>query len=552
MKITKGYLRRSGLLLLLVAGLRTAADCVPVPTGLVGWWPGEGTGDSSGAISGSIRGEVQVVDGHVGHALYVNGHSSALQLPSSFKLQSQEFSVEGWIRRTSTTQAGLDTEGGEIFAGSTNGFTFGLTHDGRLYGGQVGVVSFYSTSHITDTNWHHVAVTRVSGNVNYFADGSLVSTVPATPTFDLNVPYAIGGLGAPYANVYYGFLGDIDELSVYGRALTSSEISAIYQAGSAGKCANAVTTVDLPVTNPSFEALTGTNPSFFDSSGHLLLNHYSQFPGLTPLPIGFNTSNAIPGWNPHSPSGTINAGTINYRGSQYLPNGTSDGQNSVFINSTGYISQTLSNTFLPGQNYRLAVDVGAPVGVTFPGYFIGLYANGQLVAAGTNSVVVPAGGYATATIEITLPANSLAIGNPVEIRVGIPGNQNGQAVFDNVRLTATPVAVIVGSVPVVNPSFEALTGTDANYFDTGGKLLPLHLSEFPGYPIAPMGFFSTNAIPGWTGHASSGTINYTDAPYFTNAIPDGQNVVYINGGATSAKSWAAPIRQAGFITFPWM
>lgn len=534
MKTFKEGLQLLSLVLLAQFGVRSVADCVPAPAGLVGWWRGEGTSDSTGATQGSFRGSVHVVGGKVGDGFAFGGSSSALQLPSSFKLTTTDFSIETWIKRQNATSAGLDAEGGEIFAGSANGFSFGLTHDGRLYGGQIGVISFYSTSQIRDTSWHHVAVTKTGNTVRYFADGNLVTTVSTTATFDLNGPYAIGGLGAPFAGVYYGFLGNIDELTVYSRALSAGEINAIYLADSAGKCTAAPAIVSLPVVNPSFEALTGTDPTFFDTSGKLLEGHYSTFATSQVSASGFYSANAVPGW-------TGVSGGTSHPSTSVVPGGVTDGKQSAWIYLTGYIAQVLPNRFQADTTYRLTVDVGAEKGFTFPGYYIALYSEGQVVAADTNSVTVPAGTFATAELAVTLPANSPFIGKPIEIRLGIPGSKADQTDFDNVRLTVAPAARVL---PVVNPSFEALTGSDLNYFDGNGKLRPNKSSEFPGYPIdLSIQFASADAIPGWAGHASCGTINYTGTPYFSSAIPDGQNVAWINHTGYISQTLAEPYRE---------
>ncbi len=447
--------------------------------------------------------------------------------------------------RSRSDIAGRGSPGGEFFAGSAGGPSFGLTDGGRLWLGRVGQETFLGNTSITDTSWHHVAVRRQGPQVSFFADGQLAGTQPCDLTFKLDGPFAIGALGSPFDGNSFGFIGTIDEFAAYGRALSQTEISNIHRAGKAGKCTSVPPiTVALPVVNPSFEALTGTDPAYFDETGRLLLNHYSTFPGVPSLSIGFYSTNAIPGWTPSSPPRPITAGTINYRGSQYFPNGNPDGQNCAFINWVGYISQTLAETFQAGHAYRLSVDVGLPAGISFPGYVIGLYANGQAVAADTNTVTVPAGGFATAALAFTLPADSPAIGAPIEIRLGIPGDQPDQTVFDNVRLTAEPPAIV--SLPVVNPSFEALTGTDPAYFDETGRLLLNHYSTFPGVPSLSIGFYSTNAIPGWTPSSpprpiTAGTINYRGSQYFPNGNPDGQNCAFIN--------WVGYISQTLAETF---
>ncbi len=201
--------------------------------------------------------------------------------------------------------------------------------------------------------------------------------------------------------------------------------------------------VPLPVVNPSFEALTGTDPAHFDASGHLLDEHYSAFNFA--FGPGFNSPDALPGW-----SGSESAGTFNPTAALF-PGGVPDGQNTAWINVHGSLNQTLAGKFQAGRHYRLTVDVGALSSVPFSGYVIGLYANGQPVAVDNNSKVVVAGRFATATVDVTLPAGSPAVGASIEVRLGIPGSTSGQTDFDNVRVTVEPPVgeniVLTATVP---------------------------------------------------------------------------------------------------------
>src|SRR5207237_171577 len=56
-------------------------------------------------------------------------------------------------------------------------------------------------------------------------------------TFTFSSPPAIGARGDNFGN---SFLGLVDEVSVYNRPLTTSEVATIYNAGSAGKCGTGV------------------------------------------------------------------------------------------------------------------------------------------------------------------------------------------------------------------------------------------------------------------------------------------------------------------------
>ena len=208
---------------------------VPIPSGALGWWRGSSTTNEITRDSGSFRSGATTGPGFLGNGFVFQGGLSAMVLPTTFSVPSQEFSVECWIQRTSTSLAGTDFEAGEFFGGSDLGFTFGLTHEGRLYLSHIGVVSFYSTTHLADRAWHHVGVVRRGGILEFYADGLLTDRVPCTVNFRLSGPYAIGGLGTPYFGAAYGFLGAIDELTAYGRALSASEMQSIAAAGTAGK-----------------------------------------------------------------------------------------------------------------------------------------------------------------------------------------------------------------------------------------------------------------------------------------------------------------------------
>jgi hypothetical protein len=114
------------------------------------------------------------------------------------------------------------------------GYALGIDDAGGLFLTRVGIDNVTIPNLITDTNWHHVAVTKSGTSVVFYVDGlAYPAPSPYTSVFNFNTDIAIGARGDTLAN---SFLGSIDELSVYNRALSQSEIQAIYNAGSGGKC----------------------------------------------------------------------------------------------------------------------------------------------------------------------------------------------------------------------------------------------------------------------------------------------------------------------------
>jgi hypothetical protein len=152
-------------------------------------------------------------------------------------LQLQDFTIEAWVKRGSLTQASLTPGGGFILGYGSLGYVLALNDDGSPALSQVDISNVQGGQRITDTAFHHLAVTKNGGTVVFYVDG-MASFAPAyNPTFQFNTAAAIGARGDNFDN---SLLGLIDEVSVYNRALAASEIQAIYNAGSAGKCSTGV------------------------------------------------------------------------------------------------------------------------------------------------------------------------------------------------------------------------------------------------------------------------------------------------------------------------
>src|SRR5437867_5269976 len=110
-------------------------------------------------------------------------------------------------------------------------------------------------------------------------DGIRDRTVTGVQTCALPIsstlPLLIGG----HASGPWNFNGRVDELSLYGRALSLSEIQGIYNAGSAGKCivSNAPSIITQPASQTVF---AGANVNFsVTASGTPLLSYQWSFNG---------------------------------------------------------------------------------------------------------------------------------------------------------------------------------------------------------------------------------------------------------------------------------
>ena len=190
-----------------------------------------------GNDTGTLVGSVTYTTGESGNAFQINAAGSGIVIsngPNLQNLQLQSFTVEAWVRRSSLSSVSSPSgAAGIIFGYGHYGYAFALGNDGSPLLTEVDSEDVTGGTPVTDLNYHHVAVTKSGSTVIFYTDGVASSSFSVPYTFQFGTAAAIGARSDTMANT---FLGDVDEVSVYNRALAQTEIQAIYQAGSAGKC----------------------------------------------------------------------------------------------------------------------------------------------------------------------------------------------------------------------------------------------------------------------------------------------------------------------------
>ncbi len=213
------------------------------PSGMVAWWSGDGHADDLvGGNPGTLLNGATYVQGKVGQAFAFDGHDDYVAMANTPTLQigSSDYSIAAWIK-TATPNSGRVFSKGSA-CGST-GYHLRLDGDKVHFENSSkgsGVVFFDGNTTVTDDVWHFVVgvVDRHLGAAIY-VDGILDATQAIdTSAYDLSndVNPTIGAnedcCGQPFVCEF--FPGAIDEVRVFSRALTAAEITALYEAGSAG------------------------------------------------------------------------------------------------------------------------------------------------------------------------------------------------------------------------------------------------------------------------------------------------------------------------------
>jgi hypothetical protein len=142
----------------------------------------------------------------------------------------------------------LGPQGGIFYYGQ-GGYGLSVEPDGRLHFTKIGISNVQMGSGgVTDTNWHHVAVTKTGSTIVFYVDGvAYPVATPYDPGFTFTTSAAIGTRGDGLGNTFFGI---IDEPAIFNRALTADEIQAIHAAGNAGKCVPAPRVPPAIVSQP--------------------------------------------------------------------------------------------------------------------------------------------------------------------------------------------------------------------------------------------------------------------------------------------------------------
>ena len=253
-------------LAVILAGAASAQVCTPPPFGLVAWWPADGNySDIIGSNNGTGAGGISFGMGKVGRAFSFDGATGYVNIATSSGLANNAtWTIEFWFLIHNTGSQSFVTN----YAGSGSRFVIELDPEDS-YGLRIGHFTNgdidLNTSTVPLANvWHHLAAIQSANagiGTSLYLDGALIGTGPpveADPV--VNLEFGTRGDGIFFLN------GLLDEVSFYNRALTPTEIQAIYNAGSAGKCKCQASPFAFP--GPTVSCVSAANPfASFVSSG---------------------------------------------------------------------------------------------------------------------------------------------------------------------------------------------------------------------------------------------------------------------------------------------
>jgi hypothetical protein len=214
-----------------------AGQCRPIahtPPELVNYLPGDGNfydyrrqTEYSGALNSS-----PFAIGKVDLAFNFNGTGPSYPIDvSGLSYKQSEVTIEAWVQTSATTNdyqaivSATDQSFVHLQLLDNGGNNIGVFTD-------TGLVLLPTIPQTPTGVWRHIALSVKSGETKLFLNGALFGSNPATFS---RILYANDiRVGGGYANGRF-FKGQIDEVSIYTRALSQTEIQDVYNAGSAGK-----------------------------------------------------------------------------------------------------------------------------------------------------------------------------------------------------------------------------------------------------------------------------------------------------------------------------
>ena len=195
------------------------------------WKFEEGTGKTAGDSSGnnnagSIIGGATWATGKVGGALSFDGSGYVRVSDSAFfDFAGTQNTISFWIKSGDTGDRPnilRHSPGGDAPTATAGGW-YVKTTGNKLYIGGWNSAENDMGSLPADNNWHHVAIVQSDSSLMYYKDGTLMPnpiTITSQPSDDGGAALWIAGPGSSN----YALSGMLDEIKIYNKALTASEI----------------------------------------------------------------------------------------------------------------------------------------------------------------------------------------------------------------------------------------------------------------------------------------------------------------------------------------
>jgi RHS repeat-associated protein len=226
----------------------------------LGSYTGTWTGSPTLGVSGALNGDTN-------KAVTLNGSSQYGTVSNASGLnKTNNFTLELWIKRA--TNAASQAVIGKPLTTTTKSENYAIWLDTsnkiRFEVGNGSSSKTVTSAGAIDTNWHQVTATFASGALKLYVDGSLSANATATFTTTATNSSTLD-VGRASTSTYYG--GSLDEIALYGSALTATQITDHYNKGHNAPPSNQTTTYSYD--HNGNQTAAGTRTFTYDAANRL-------------------------------------------------------------------------------------------------------------------------------------------------------------------------------------------------------------------------------------------------------------------------------------------
>lgn len=237
-------------------------------TDVLAYWKADTNGSfpdaHTGGYNGTISGATYTASGKINGAYSFDNSNDMIVIGNISAFETDTISYSIWLKRDGTS---VDTffvnQAQQNSADGRSGHLCRIESDNKI-GIYVCIANAFegpikSTNTITDTNWHHVVITKNGTTVKIYLDGSEETTSGSissgtTDWTSSNKRTVIGNTWYISGTSLNPFGGDIDEISIWGVELSSTQVTELWNSGAGIQypfSASGWTGSFMGVTNPA-------------------------------------------------------------------------------------------------------------------------------------------------------------------------------------------------------------------------------------------------------------------------------------------------------------
>ena len=284
----------------LYQGANTTTNCPTFPAslaqGLVGYWPfcGNANDESGNGNNGTVNGATLTTDrfGSPNSSYSFNGTSSSIKVNYNSIFTAYPLTLSAWVKTSSSQRGGIVNR----YEGCLNNgyaITQGLFGEASAYyysqNGSYVNLDAPDIFTINNNSWRLIAVVFSNDSAYLYSNNVLFEKYPfstanpnaSSTTTDLYFGKMLGGSCPP--DLY--FSGSLDDIAIWNRALSQSEITQLYNQGI---CQTSITVTDTLLIHTG---ITSYNPVAYGNTLKVWPN-----PGNQDITLDAGNLNSMQGW----------------------------------------------------------------------------------------------------------------------------------------------------------------------------------------------------------------------------------------------------------------